>query len=67
MNAGRCIIIQRPRGAGQNRNHPVDINGRVGKTVQQKLFLCNMIAQTEKGVSAETVFLQHGVTGPFAK
>ena len=48
MNAGRCIIVQRPGGAGQNRDHPVDINGRVGKAVQQKLFLCNMIAQLEK-------------------
>ena len=63
MNAGRCVIIQRPGGARQNRDHPVDIHGRVGKAVQQKLFLCNMIAQFEKGDTAETVSQKYdGIT-----
>ena len=44
MRARRHAIVERPGGTGENCHHAVDVNGGVGKAVQQKLLLCKMIA-----------------------
>ena len=44
MLTGCYAVVERPGGTRENRHHAIDVNGGVGKAVQQKLLLCKIIA-----------------------